>query len=297
MRSTLAASFVIATTVVTSFLMPAQRGNPFAPAHGGAAAPDSTGSGKEGGQGVPVVRDEDPSDAAVRAALEKMCPEVNYESQPLESGIEYLRELSGVNIVVDWSSLEAAAIERDRSISLKLKNVSLGATLRAILNQAGANEVKLDYQVRDGILMVATAEALAQFVEVRLYGCGDLFRLPPPRWVQAEVDRSLKKLFDPPSQTTTGRGGTPGGGAVVAGRVPDADEITEAVMKRRTVELVNVIQNTIDSESWKNNGGGVGSITLFDDVLVIVQTPRNHEAIDQLIRNLIRARSGGGAGQ
>lgn len=111
--------------------------------------------------------------ADVLAALQRRQGEVHFQDTPLEQVVESLRELMKVNLLVMWSQLEDAGLNRDRPVTLVLRDVSLATVLRLVLDLAGG-EVALDYDVRDGVLIVATREYLARWLETRAYDVDDL---------------------------------------------------------------------------------------------------------------------------
>ena len=47
-----------------------------------------------------------------RVKLDKKLPEVNFEGIPLSAVLDYVRDLSGLNLLIDARTLEAAGIER-----------------------------------------------------------------------------------------------------------------------------------------------------------------------------------------
>jgi len=55
---------------------------------------------------------------------------------------------------------------------------------------------------------------------------------------------------------------------------------------RRIAEVIAVIQETVDSSSWRDNGGEVGAIQTLGGRLVITQNKKNHKAIAELIKIL-----------
>src|SRR5439155_22038256 len=57
-------------------------------------------------------------------------------------------------------------------------------------------------------------------------------------------------------------------------------------------QLVRIITETVAPELWRDNGGAVGSIRTWDGLLIITQSPKNHEAIERLLAEM---RSGLGA--
>lgn len=291
MRSAFAASIVAVFALAASFLSPVQTGNPFSPMWGGAAQTGPAARAGSGAPAVPVVGASiDDADTAAARALEATAPDVSMEATPLVEALDYVRELTGVNMIVWWDRLEGAGVARDRTITLKLTKLRAGAVLRMILELAGEADAALGYEIRDGIVQVSTMEHLARAVEVRLYSCTDLLRHPPSDWVVAELTRALGA-----------RGTAPG---LRAGRElkfgeaeaePDAvvDGVLDGVVRRRRLELVEVVQSTVAPDSWRDNGGAAGSVSVFDDVLVVVQTRKNHEAVAELLRHLAEARQKG----
>jgi hypothetical protein len=50
--------------------------------------------------------------------------------------------------------------------------------------------------------------------------------------------------------------------------------------------LIRMIIDNVESTSWKDNGGDVGSLTMINDRLLITQTPENHAAIEKVLASL-----------
>jgi hypothetical protein len=55
--------------------------------------------------------------------------------------------------------------------------------------------------------------------------------------------------------------------------------------------LKSLIVQTVDTTSWKDNGGEFGSISTYNNQLFILQTPENHAAIQHLFDELRKGRS------
>jgi hypothetical protein len=51
-------------------------------------------------------------------------------------------------------------------------------------------------------------------------------------------------------------------------------------------ELVRLIEDTVEVDSWKDNGGSAGAIRELSGRLVITQTPAAHRQIIKLLRTL-----------
>ncbi|MDP6544106.1 MAG: hypothetical protein QGH60_08965 [Phycisphaerae bacterium] len=57
---------------------------------------------------------------------------------------------------------------------------------------------------------------------------------------------------------------------------------------RRVDELIALIRKTVSPESWRDNGGQVGTIQALGSRLVITQNKKNHQAVAELIKSLQR---------
>ncbi|MCZ6816446.1 MAG: hypothetical protein O7F76_07055, partial [Planctomycetota bacterium] len=120
---------------------------------------------------------------------------------------------------------------------------------------------------------------LCERTEVRLYNCASLLERENPRWLKDEVERAIDRLF----MTV---GGKPKLIIEDRSRLQTLSGFLEAVSRHRTVELRQVILSSVDPDSWTESGGSAGSLTIFDDVLVIVQTADNHDSIGRLLDKL-----------
>jgi hypothetical protein len=52
---------------------------------------------------------------------------------------------------------------------------------------------------------------------------------------------------------------------------------------------MTALQETVDPDSWRNNGGLVGAIREWAGRLIIMQYPRNHQRIESLLKLLYEA--------
>ena len=97
----------------------------------------------------------------VRKQLRKVVPEIKFDAVPFEEVINQLRTMTGVNIVMNWSALGAAGIEKDSEVSLRLNNVNVGKVLDLILHEGGGGDVEeLDYRFTGGIVEISTKRDL-----------------------------------------------------------------------------------------------------------------------------------------
>jgi beta-lactamase regulating signal transducer with metallopeptidase domain len=61
---------------------------------------------------------------------------------------------------------------------------------------------------------------------------------------------------------------------------------TDEAREKKVSDLVRLIQDSISSETWKDNGGTIGYIREFNNKLVIVQSTENHRQIALLLARL-----------
>jgi len=183
-----------------------------------------------------------PEEAALRDRLTRVAGEIHLDAIEFEQLVDYLREVTGLNIVVNWSALETAAIDKDKEVSLKLMSgtVTYDRVLQLILDEVGGGEVDLSYTLESGVVSISTKEDLARRTHVVLYNVSDILR--------------------------------------AAGNRQHWDE--------SMASLVNLLQTTVDPESWREAGGNVGAIVDFSDILVVTQTYQAHEMIWELLAQL-----------
>jgi hypothetical protein len=119
------------------------------------------------------VSDED-VDQALLATLDRKLPEVSFSGAPISEVIDFLRDVSGANLVVEWRVLESAGIDRNAPVTLRAKNVKFGRVLDLVLSGVAGGTVPLGYSVDDNIIRVSTGEDLDRVTDVRAYDVRDI---------------------------------------------------------------------------------------------------------------------------
>jgi hypothetical protein len=99
-------------------------------------------------------------DAERDALLARKLPEVNFDQASISEVINFLRDASGSNLVVDWRALESAGVKQNTNVTLQLRNVSFRKALETALFLASGDQDLLDYQADDGVILVSTAGKL-----------------------------------------------------------------------------------------------------------------------------------------
>lgn len=115
-------------------------------------------------------------DAEAKAfnALHKRLPELRFDAIGFADVVDFLRDVTGANITVNWRALEAAGIDRNTPVSLQLKDIRLEQALKHLLADVGGGSVKLAFGVSDGSIIVSTEEQLASVSQFRAYDIADL---------------------------------------------------------------------------------------------------------------------------
>jgi hypothetical protein len=171
----------------------------------------------------------------------------------LERALDRLGQRAEKQILVDWKSMESAGIDRNTSISVKLTGGSLRSALNVVLELASKSETSVGYRVDDaGIIHVGSADSVSHVAVTRIYNIRDL------------IGRYVDYHNVPPN-------------------VPDRQDAarTDAVDT-----ITKLIEDTVDTDSWRDNGGSVGAMREFAGLLIITNTPQVHMKVKTLLDTL-----------
>jgi hypothetical protein len=204
-------------------------------------------------------------DARPRAALGRVVPDLDLTGVTLADSIEFLRDVSGANIHVNWPALEAVGIGKDTQVNLHMRNIPLRKVLQLILRDAGSGDL-LTYYIDDGIIEVTTKELADQDMITKIYPVDDLIMEIPD--FDNAPDFQLQG-----SQT----GGGGGGGNLFGGNLGDEGDqgLTRA---ERAEELIEMIQAVIEPDVWDVNGGRA-AIRFLNGSLIVTAPRSVHEAL------------------
>ena len=214
-------------------------------------------------------RGEIKEDAQVQALLDKRLPELRFEAVTFSDVIDFLRDVTTANIFVNWRALETAGIDKNAPVTARLKDVKFSKALTTILADVGGGTVKLGYTIDEGVITISTEEDLSKNVATRVYDIRDLI-INIPDFTDAP-DFNI-------TQANTGgggRGGGGGGGQSLFGGGGGGGRNEQAGPTRQELvdSIIKLIQDTVANESWKDNGGTVGSLRELSGQLIVTQTP------------------------
>ncbi len=214
---------------------------------------------------------------ANRRVLEKLNQPipVNFENNPFNTVVEYLRNVTGVNIFVNWRALEGAGIEMGAPVNLNLANVPAQRAIRLILDQVGGDLVPLAFTVDEGVVTISTKENIQKSTNIQTYDIRDLL-VQVPNFTDAP-DFDLVNI--------TGNRGLEGG---QDGQLFEQDEDAEEGLDRgQMVErIMTLVRETVDPEGWRSAGGLVSSMSELNGSLIVNTTSQNHREILSLLEQL-----------
>ena len=240
------------------------------------------------------------SEANTIRQLARVLPTVQFDAIGFSDVVDFLRDISGANIFVNWKVLEAAGIDRNTPVTANVHNVKFSKALDLILESVGGGQTKLGYTVDEGVFTISTQEDLGKNVVIRVYDIRDLLVSMPDF-----TDAPQLSLSQNQSQggggggTALGQGG--GGGGIQQSSTlfgqgqgqnnqnrdsgPTRQELVDSIQK--------LIEDNVATETWKDNGGSVGSLRVFDPSgqLIVTQTPENHRQLVALLDRIREERA------
>jgi hypothetical protein len=204
--------------------------------------------------------------SSARALLQTRLPSANLTNVSLADAIDFLRDVAGVNITVDWKELAAINITKDAQINLQLHDVTAGKILSLILSQAGPGDL-LTYSIDQNVVEVTTRAVSDQQLITVVYYVIDL--LQP----NEQFDYKINSITGGSAQVTGGGGGGGGGQSLTVNNSSQAKALDQKAM-----DLIKLIETVVRPEVWRDNGGSASMEFLNGNL--IVTAPRSvQEAI------------------
>jgi general secretion pathway protein D len=219
-------------------------------------------------------------DSELNRKLDEILPEFNFEDAPLEAVIEHLQEIQKINIAVNWEDLIANGIEKEKAVTVQLRNLPFRTVLKEVLAQVGG-DTRLAFSISDGLLRIATKDKLDKDKHVLVYDIRDLLVNVPRFTNAARMD---------PSQAMNqnqGMGGGGGGSQLFQGNQGYEQNQQGAAPTGDIVQrIMEIIRQTVEPDSWVDTGGGDGSIRELNGQLIIYNTSDAHSQIRGLLDQL-----------
>ncbi len=252
---------------------------------------------------------QDPADAAVYRQLDEIVDLSQLSPEmPLSEAIDELRNAvePPLQIIVLWRDLtDNADIDQTTAIQMNaITAIPLSGALESLLKSVSGGLAEIGYTVKNGIITIATIESLPEELEPRVYDVTLL--LGQPAYFQMSGygggGRGGGGEIGGGGRGGGGmggggmRGGGCGGGGMGGGQfyaeyfyeqdqIMDRTELEQEADDRAT-NLVTLVQETIEPDSWFD-AGGEGTIMVYENKkLVVRQTRKIHNQIEKLIKDM-----------
>lgn len=243
-------------------------------------------------QDLPASDSMSQNNAATQEKLAKHIS-ADFVETPLHDVLAYVADATEVETYINHKVLEEVAVPADTAITIHLKKVRADMLLDLALQQAG----ELDYVIRDGIVIITSAESLELASEVRAYPIADLLRLHSGRGIAKETGASSEGASGgygagPGSEGGAGygsAGGMPGGAGMAAGGygggMGGPVVVNQTPFPPDVAQLIEVVTQTVAPDSWSSMGGH-GTITYYGNMLIVRQNERTHREIEKVLKLL-----------
>lgn len=227
-----------------------------------------------------AVSSQSNRDDQIRAALQRVIPEVQLVDQPLEQALQWIASAMNVNVHIQWNLLQNAGVNRDTIINCKVKGLSVERVLRLMFDEIDG---PISYAVQDGVLVISTPDQLRKHLKTEVYDVRELIGLTELN-IAAQKRRAekfpAKERLDSAAVQTEPRVSTEPANSAKSFPAQPADD--ETPPSRRVVELVTKM---VSPDTWDVNGG-TASIEEFNGVLVIRQYDMVHQQVRELLDSL-----------
>jgi len=253
-------------------------------------SPDWPKISEERDEEVKEDRGEDSDDAALQALLDRHLPDLRFNANSLSDVIDFLRDATGANIYVDWAALERASIARDAPVTAKLHDIKFSKALELIFKSVNGEDEdhQLGYSLDEGVITITTKKELSKNTVTRRYDINDLLFVPTD--TTNAPDLSLQNAGQGQSGGGGQGGGAQGGGQSLFNNTNTNNNNNNNGQDRtnRVAEITKFITDNVDTTTWKDNGGDVGTISSspLRAVLLITQTPEAHRKVQGVLDSL-----------
>jgi type II secretory pathway component GspD/PulD (secretin) len=192
----------------------------------------------------------DPAQAEAEGKLNNLKISLDFKDAPLETVVDYLREISALNLFVDRK-----VADKQIRVSLKVTEIALKSVFALMLKPHDCGTM-----FKDGVLMVMTKEDIAdRTVKMQIFDCRDILH-PIQDFPGVEIMLAVD-------------------GGVIANPIVDDAGASE-------VPIAELVRAHTGGKSWDENPRF--SVALQNGLLVVKQTPDVLRQITRLLDMLRR---------
>jgi hypothetical protein len=215
------------------------------------------------------------------ATLSRMMRVVSadFADNTVEQCFKFVKDVSGADLEILWSEAGNPGLDKDRTITLSAKNMTLLSLVEAILDKATSDmgPSQATWQMTEsGSMQVGLKSSLNTFRRLVIYDITDMLFEVRDRTDVPELD--LQAAF----QNTGGGGGGGGGGGSPFGGQGQQQQRQADPMRRQNLlnEVKNLITTLVEPAQWADGGGDGGSVTIWQSSLLINAPDYMHRQID-----------------
>ncbi|MCA9063439.1 MAG: hypothetical protein KDA96_10280, partial [Planctomycetaceae bacterium] len=204
---------------------------------------------------------------------------LHFQETPLEDVIQHIAVTHGINIILDYRSIESDGLFTTQPVTIDVDGISLDSALNILLKQAGG----LVHTIENETLTITNKLQQDNTLEQVVYNVADLV-VPLSMPSQEPVDplSGMTTLNNGLYQVEDQLGVTIGGGPRSGKSV-----VKEARNERDFGALIDLITTVVDPQTWEVSGGN-GTLAADENTLslVIRQTGPVHDQITDLLSQL-----------
>lgn len=162
--------------------------------------------------------------ASARDKLKFVVSKFEVDDATFAVALDALKDMSRLDIVVDWRALQAAGVEKGVRVSLHLADVSVEKLLRVLLLECAAGGAPLAFVLEGQTIRVTTQEEIEKRTVTKVY---DVSRLIPPgrgpaaAQARHELEEQIRRI-DGVSWEQPGRSVAFDGGRMTVSQHPSA---------------------------------------------------------------------------
>ncbi len=169
--------------------------------------------------------------------------------------LEWLTQLSRINVTANWDVLELDGIDPDTSVTM-VSGVTLVQAVELVIRQIETRDAPLVWESSPYFMTILSKPQANRRPEIRIYDISDIMHE-----VRDFSDKAHSfDLSELASQDTSGGGS---GGLDLFGDSDDDDAASSGA--NRGQRLIDIIQNTIEPDIW----GIEGSIRIFNGQMIV----------------------------
>ncbi len=228
----------------------------------------------------PVRDDKKPAQKTGRTRNAPTPPghELKFNNVPLSEVVQYFRDISGLNIHVNWRALQAVGVDKSEPVSFQARDITLAAALDLMLRGINTDRDRLSsiyWLVDKGVVQIATGEVFDREMRTVVMDVADLLAVVPD--------------FKAPQLNLARDGGGEdshnGGGSDLWEDDEENEEADEDLQTRQQETLIRIIKESIGEDMWKPTGKGSIRILSNRRQLVITQSLLGFKLMRQTLGN------------